>query len=71
MKVWVKLSALGDSPPTGPADLRFLLLSTRNPAIVEYSGNQAGHTAHYMLRWLNRRGEPSPWSETASATVGV
>jgi hypothetical protein len=70
-EVWVKLMALGEAPPTGPADLRFLLLATRSPAIVEYSGNEAGKTAHYMVRWLSRRGEPGPWSETASATVGA
>lgn len=70
-EVWVKLAALGDALPTGPGDLRFLLLATRSPAIVEYSGNEAGKTAHYMVRWLNRRGEPGPWSETASATIGV
>lgn len=51
--------------------VKFLLLSTRRPAKVEYSGAQAGHTAHYLLRWLTRRGEPGPWSETASATVGA
>ncbi|MEK6643339.1 MAG: hypothetical protein AABZ08_05470, partial [Planctomycetota bacterium] len=52
-EVWVKLTALGEAPPTGPADLRFLLLATRSPAIVEYSGNEAGKTAHYMVRWLS------------------
>jgi hypothetical protein len=70
-EVWVKVAAPGEAPPTGAADLKFLLLSTRSPAKVEYSGDQAGHTAHYMLRWLSRRGEPGPWSETASATVGA
>lgn len=70
-EVWVKLAVLGDAPPTGPADLRFLLLATRSPAIAEYGGADAGKTAHYMVRWLSRRGEPGPWSETASATVGA
>jgi hypothetical protein len=70
-EVWVKVTALGEAPPTGPADLKFLLLATRSPAKVEYAGDQAGHTAHYMIRWLSRRGEPGPWSETASATVGA
>ncbi|MEK6642907.1 MAG: hypothetical protein AABZ08_03295 [Planctomycetota bacterium] len=70
-EVWVKLAAPGEALPTGPGDLKFLLLATRSPAIVEYSGNEAGKTAHYMVRWLSRRGDPGPWSETASATVGV
>ena len=28
-------------------------------------------TAYYMLRWLTTRGEAGPWSQTASATIGV
>jgi len=27
--------------------------------------------AHYMLRWVNTRGQKGPWSETASATIGA
>ena len=34
-------------------------------------GADGGKTAHYMLRWENTRGEPGPWSETASATIGA
>ena len=70
-EVWVKVTARGESPPTGPGDLTFLLLSTGTPAVSEYRGAEAGKTAHYMLRWLNRRGDPGPWSETASATIAV
>jgi len=58
-------------PSQGPTDFSFLMLGTRSPAIAEYGGADAGKTAHYMVRWLSRRGEPGPWSETASATVGA
>ena len=30
-----------------------------------------GKTAHYLFRWANTRGEPGPWSETISATIGA
>jgi hypothetical protein len=40
----------------GAADLKFLLLATRSPAVVEYGGSDACKTAHYMVRWLSRRG---------------
>ncbi|MCK4341087.1 MAG: hypothetical protein KAY37_05110 [Phycisphaerae bacterium] len=49
--------------------LQFLLLSTRTPAVAEFTGPDGGKTAHYMLRWLSTRGEAGPWSETASATI--
>ena len=70
-EVWVKVAAPGEPPPSGPGDLRFLLLSTRTPAITDFNGPEAGKTAHYMLRWLSTRGEAGPWSETASATIGA
>ena len=59
------------SSPVGPEELTFVMLSTRTPAVVDYDGADGGLTAHYMLRWLSTRGEVGPWSETASATIGV
>ena len=35
------------------------------------TGADANKVAHYMLRWGSTRGEPGPWSETASATIGA
>ena len=70
-EVWVKVSPPGDPPPSDPGQLRFLLLSTRAPAVTEFDGAGGGRTAHYMVRWLNTRGAAGPWSETASATIGV
>ena len=70
-EVWVRASAPGEEPPADPSELRFLLLSTRTPAVAEYCGEDASKTAYYMLRWLSSRGEPGPWSETASATIGA
>lgn len=69
-EVWVKVSPPGEDPPADPAELTFLSLATRPPAVAEYTGAEAGRMAHYMLRWLSTRGEAGPWSETASATVG-
>ena len=37
----------------------------------EYPGTDGGKQAHYMLRWVNTRGETGPWSETATATIGA
>ena len=70
-EVWVMVTAPGDPQPSGPSMLNFMLLSTRTPAVTEFTGADAGKTAHYMLRWLSTRGEAGPWSETASATIGA
>lgn len=65
-EIWGKVS---DAPITDPAQLNFLGLSTATPHVVEYTGADAGKIAHYMLRWVNARGEKGPWSQTVSATV--
>jgi hypothetical protein len=61
----------GDSAPTDPSELTFLALDTRTPYTADYAGTDGNKTAHYMLRWVNTRGEKGPWSETASATIGA
>ena len=38
---------------------------------LDFAGADGGKTAHYMLRWESTRGEPGPWSDTASATIGA
>ncbi len=70
-EIWVKVVAPGETPPTDPAELTFLQLSTRTPAVAEFPGPDGGKTAHYMVRWLSTRSEAGPWSETASATIGA
>ena len=68
VEIWVKI---GDPPPTDPNELTFLSVDTRTPYTAEYAGADGGKTAHYMLRWVNTRGDKGPWSETASATIGA
>lgn len=65
-EVWVKI---GGNAPASPDELRFLDTSTTSAFVAEYSGADAGKTAHYMLRWVNSRKEKGPWSQTVSATI--
>ncbi|MCG3127241.1 MAG: hypothetical protein CHACPFDD_02099 [Phycisphaerae bacterium] len=58
-------------PPVDPGELEFLAVDTRAPYTRDYAGAQGGKPAHYMLRWVNSRGETGPWSETATATIGA
>lgn len=66
-EVWRKV---GENP-SGTSDLEYVGLVTRNPYVVNYEDADAGKTAHYMLRWVNSRGEKSRWSETESATIAA
>jgi hypothetical protein len=65
-EIWVKV---GDPAPTDPSQLRFLATDTRTPYVAIYGGEDAGKVAHYMLRWVNTKGEQGPWSQTVSATI--
>lgn len=68
VELWVKI---GDPPPVDETQLTFLATDTRTPYVATYPGADANKVAHYMLRWVNTRGEKGPWSETASATIGA
>lgn len=58
-------------PPVDPGELEFLAVDTRAPYTRDYDGAQSNKIAHYMLRWVNSRGEVGPWSATVSATIGA
>ena len=70
-EIWVKVAAVADPPPTDPKALTFVALDTRTPYTLDFDGADGGKNAHYMLRWVNTKGEKGPWSETATATVGA
>lgn len=58
-------------PPVDPGELTFLAVDTRAPYTRDYDGAQGSKPAHYMLRWVNSRGEVGPWSATVTATIGA
>lgn len=62
---------VSDPLPVDPSELEFLAVGTRAPYTRDYAGAQGGKPAHYMLRWVNSKGETGPWSETATATIGA
>ena len=67
-QLWVKI---GDPAPIDPSELTYLATDTRTPYVAAFAGADANKVAHYMLRWESTRGEPGPWSETGSATIGA
>ncbi|MBK8270785.1 MAG: hypothetical protein IPK83_21760 [Planctomycetes bacterium] len=67
--IYVALTPPGQQAPADPADYRFAATATRFPATIEFTGADAGQTAHYLARWLSTRCEAGPWSRAASATV--
>jgi len=44
-------------------------MDTATPYIASYGEDHAGQIAYYMLRWVNKRGELGPWSQTVTAVI--
>lgn len=63
--------------PTGtpaPADLnafRYVQSVSDGATVLSFEQPQGGMTAHYVARWVTRRGAIGPWSDTSSATVAA
>jgi len=60
----------GATPPVDNSTMSFLATDTKTPYVAHYAGADANKTAYYMLRWVNAKGEPGPWSAVVSATIG-
>lgn len=68
-EVWVNVAAPGAPLTTDPATFQFVALDTRSPYVLDFDAANGGKNAHYLLRWVNPKGEKGPWSETATATI--
>lgn len=66
-EVW---RSVGDAPPADPGQCQFVALDTETPYVADYAGAQAGKRAYYHLRWVNKQGQPGPWSDLFSALIG-
>ncbi|HEX8069661.1 MAG TPA: hypothetical protein VF546_06905 [Pyrinomonadaceae bacterium] len=60
---------VGPNAPTDPAQFTLLTVDQTTPHTVQYNGADAGHTAHYLARWVSTQDETGPWSDTVSATI--
>jgi hypothetical protein len=67
-EIWYKI---GGEPPADASGLTYLTTDTGTPYIAHFKGDDGGKTVHYMLRWVNTRNEPGPWSETISVTISA
>lgn len=70
-EIWIALTSVGSPTPTDPAVFSFVALDTRTPYTLDFLGVDGGKNAHYLLRWVNPKGDKGPWSETATATIGA
>lgn len=84
-EVWMKLVDHADTLPTDdapdaplgdpflrdPSTFSYLGTATRSHHETEFPLEARGKSAVYLLRWVNTRGTPGPWSEPYAATVAA
>jgi len=64
-QIWYKIG----EPATDPSQLSYMTTDTASPYTHQFSGDDAGKTAYYWLRWENTRGETGAWSDVTMATI--
>jgi hypothetical protein len=60
---------VGGTAPTDPEAMPFLAIETRMPYRADFDADEIGKTAYFALRWVNKRGQPGPWSQVFNAVV--
>ena len=60
---------VGGTQPTDPDEMSLLAVETRMPYRADFEQTDIGKTAYFVMRWLNTRGQPGPWSQVYSAII--
>lgn len=68
VEIW---NHVGNAPPTGEGDLRFVAVDTSAPFVLNYNSADGGKTAYYWMRWVSPTGERGPWGEQSQATIAA
>ena len=65
-EIWCKIDG---AATLDEDDYRYLATDTASPYVAVHEPENAKKQAHYMLRWVNPKGEPGAWSNPFSATI--
>lgn len=68
VEIWNKV---GNAPPAGEADLRFVAVDTNSPYVMNFDSADGGKTNYVWMRWVSPTGERGPWGEQAQATIAA
>ena len=61
---------VGDAvAPVNPSNYKFVEVCSRSPRKFDFNESDANRVAHYLLRWVNHKGEVGPWSAPISGTI--
>ena len=68
-EIRMSLGTPGGTAPTDPNMLPQLAMESRAPHRNDFDPGDEGKVAYYAMRWLNTKGDPSPWSPIYTAVV--
>ena len=57
--------------PLAPNAYCYVQSVSDGAAVLSFESPQGGMQAHYLARWVTRRGAMGPWSDTSSATIAA
>ena len=66
VEIWCKI---GGEATMNEDDYKYLATDTASPYLAIHKSEDIGKQAHYLLRWVNPRGEAGAWSNPVSATI--
>lgn len=70
-EVYVAFTPVDATPPQDPAAYRYIGSVSDGSTVLSFDPQHGGQQAHYIAKWMTRRSESGPWSDTASATVAA
>lgn len=65
-EIFVKI---GGEATMNEDDYRYLGTDTASPYLAVHKPENVGKQAHYLLKWVNGKGESGAWSNSVSATI--
>lgn len=65
-EIWCRV---GGEATMNEDDYRYIGTDTASPYLAVHKPENIGKQAHYLLRWINAKGEPGAWSSPHSATI--
>lgn len=70
-EIFVAFTPAAAPAPSDMHAYRYVQSVSDGSTVLTFESPQGGMQAHYMARWVTRRGAMGPWSETSSATVAA
>ena len=70
-EIYVAFTPTGAPAPRDMHAFRYAMSVSDGKAVLSFEAQEGGLQAHYLARWVTRRGAIGPWSDGASETIAA